>query len=374
MNGLVSSAKRLLDPTPIITAFEKDGAFPISFPSSKEESFRKFPIAQLDWEELGYTQTHKVKEKTGETWNANDLAVFQKAMPLHFFSYHSVSAVPSIEYYQLEADQNLVYELSLAEKPSTLVRFFYVPKHTELSLSLIGKSDSVGNLHSASVLDIFFVDQEAKLVILDEVSLDPDMVYFRSIGLYAARDAKITLHHFPFGGFRTKCFVKGYLSGEGSEIEVDGVSTLNQRNLRDLEMVMEHGANHTRSRISYRGIVQDRAHNTFTGNLIIPSGLKKITAHQESFNLSLSKKARAEANPKLEVFAEDVSCTHGATVGDLDEEQFFYLLARGLPADEAKKLLLLAFYGETVDRLRFTEDEKERLRQKMEDTLLRGNV
>jgi len=213
-------------------------------------------------------------------------------------------------------------------------------------------------LHILHSLSCYHLKEGSSLDILVEEEYDENLFHFRFIYSFQEKESNLNIHSFPRGGYRGKQFYLPELNGMGSTYKLMGVSSLVNRELLDIDAKVTHLADHTTSKISYKAIVNDRSHHIFTGNLAIPSNVKKVSAHQESHNLSLNKKARAEANPKLEVMAEDVSCTHGATVGDIDEEQLFYLLSRGLTPSEAKSLLVAAFYEETVSKIPFPETVK----------------
>lgn len=356
----------------------------LALPTEKDESYRKFPISSIDWNELGFDPKVKNDHYEGQTDDsANPLVsedtldvilnLVKHHLPKDYFTYVSVLFAREIQIVVCEDGTNDVYRSLLGDDARSLVRIFYVPRGytSQIKLYTETKHDTE-RLHLQTIFDVFVSEGDSHVEILDEENCDEDLIQFRSVLVLTKENASVKLHHFPFGGFRSKLFLHSHLLGKGAEVTIDGVSALSKRNLKDLDMEMIHHADHTTSKISYKTIVTDRSHHIFTGNLIIPPNLKKVVAHQESFNLSLNKKARAEANPKLEVLAEDVSCTHGATVGDIDEEQYFYLLSRGLSPEESKSLLVTAFYGETIQRIGFSDQIKEGLESTIHGLLVGG--
>ncbi|TGL76545.1 SufB/SufD family protein [Leptospira jelokensis] len=360
----------------------------ISFPTEKMESFRKFPISSIPWEEVGFDPTNqkignltenkdpgdsKTEPLLSETKQKEILDLIKSYLPKDFFVYLSILKAPQISISLCDGKFHLATETLFGDDAKFLFRIFYVPKgcSTQIQLKTETKHETE-SLHLLSVFDVWIAESDSVVEILDEENLDEDLIQFRSVFVLAKENASLKFHHFPFGGFRSKWFLTSHLLGKGGEVTVDGVSAIGKRNLKDMDMEMHHHADHTTSKISYKAIVTDRSHHVFTGNLIIPPNLRKVVAHQESFNLSLNKKARAEANPKLEVLAEDVSCTHGATVGDIDEEQFFYLLSRGLTPEESKSLLVTAFYGETIQSIGFDEETKRNLESSIHTILVGG--
>ncbi|MCW7490287.1 SufD family Fe-S cluster assembly protein [Leptospira meyeri] len=356
----------------------------LEIPKDSEEKWRKFPIGSVDWNELQFdpkeisTDSSESEENTAEQALSEETidSIFSdilKYTPKDYFAFLCLVAAPKYEVILLEEGESDFDFEEEGDKPKHSVRIFYLRKGktTKTQIQIKNHHDSE-NLHLTSALDFYIAEDSSYLEILDRESSDPDLYRFRNVCILGRNDSHVKYHYYPMGGFRSKLFLHAHLLGKGAEVTVDGVSALGGRNLKDLDMEMFHHADHTTSKISYKAIVTDKSHHIFTGNLIIPPNLKKVTAHQESFNLSLNKKARAEANPKLEVLAEDVSCTHGATVGDIDEEQYFYLLSRGLTPEESKSLLVTAFYGETIHSIGFSEEVKLSLESEIKEILVGG--
>ncbi|XDD52705.1 SufD family Fe-S cluster assembly protein [Leptospira sp. WS4.C2] len=354
----------------------------LEIPTDSHESWRKFPLASVDWKELQFdpkaisiNTNDEVSDEPSLPEEIVDgiLSDIIKYIPKDYFAYLSLFAAESYELILVEEGESDFLFQEMGDAPKFPVRIFYLKSgktaKIQNRLEHIHETDA---LHMSSSLDFYITEEASFLEILDRESSDLDLYRFRSVAILSRSDSQVKFHHFPIGGFRSKLFLHAHLLGKGAEVIVDGVSALGGRNLKDLEMEMYHHADHTTSKISYKAIVTDKSHHIFTGNLIIPPNLKKVIAHQESFNLSLNKKARAEANPKLEVLAEDVSCTHGATVGDIDEEQYFYLLSRGLTPAESKSLLVTAFYGETIHSIGFSEEVKLSLESQIREILVGG--
>ncbi|MCW7482016.1 SufD family Fe-S cluster assembly protein [Leptospira kanakyensis] len=356
----------------------------LTIPKDSEESWRKFPIGSVDWKELQFdpkelnlsattSEENTVEQSLSEEKIQSILATILNYTPKDYFAYLSLVAAPKYEIFLLEEGESEFHFEEDGDKPKHSVRIFYLTKGktTKTQIQLQNHHDGE-DLHMTSALDFYIAEDSSFFEILDRESSDLDLYRFRNVCILGQNDSQVKYHYYPMGGFRSKLFLHAHLLGKGAEVSVDGVSALGGRNLKDLDMEMFHHADHTTSKISYKAIVTDKSHHIFTGNLNIPPNLKKVTAHQESFNLSLNKKARAEANPKLEVLAEDVSCTHGATVGDIDEEQYFYLLSRGLTPEESKSLLVTAFYGETIHSIGFSDEVKLSLESEIKEILVGG--
>jgi Fe-S cluster assembly protein SufD len=139
--------------------------------------------------------------------------------------------------------------------------------------------------------------------------------------------------------------------GADATTELDGLYVPSGDQQHDHPILIEHLAPGGVSRQAYRGVIDGRAHGVFNGRIIVHPGAAGIDADQSNRNLLLSEQAEADTRPRLEIYADDVKCTHGASVGRLDEESLFYLRSRGIGVDEARRVLTYAFVEEIVDRL-----------------------
>ena len=148
---------------------------------------------------------------------------------------------------------------------------------------------------------------------------------------------------------RYQMFVE--FAGEGSRVETNGVNLLNGRQHADTTMFLDHAVPNCVSREVFRAVVDDRAHSVFQGRIIVRPDAQKTDAKMMTRALLLSDDAEADNKPELEIFADDVTCGHGATTGALDENLLFYLRARGLSEKEAQALLIQAFVGEAIESI-----------------------
>ncbi len=137
----------------------------------------------------------------------------------------------------------------------------------------------------------------------------------------------------------------------------------NGRQHMDNYMLVEHASPHCDSRQFYNGILNGQSHGVFHGRIIVHKDAQKTDAKQTNRNLLLSDDAQIDTKPQLEIYADDVKCTHGATIGQLDENALFYLRSRGLDEASARHVLLLAFANECLDRMNSAQlrDHLERL-------------
>jgi Fe-S cluster assembly protein SufD len=140
-------------------------------------------------------------------------------------------------------------------------------------------------------------------------------------------------------------------AGEGSQVETNGVNLLNGRQHADTTLFMDHAVPNCSSREIFRAVIDDRGHSVFQGRIIVQSKAQKTDAKMMTRALLLSDEAEADNKPELEIFADDVTCGHGATTGALDASLLFYLRARGLSEKEAQALLIQAFVGEAIESI-----------------------
>jgi len=161
--------------------------------------------------------------------------------------------------------------------------------------------------------------------------------------------AKFNLFNMTAGGALSR--YQGFLTmaGEGSELNVNGVNLLKGTQHGDTTLVVDHAVPHCTSREVFRAVLDDRAHSVFQGRIIVRPGAQKTDGKMMTRALLLSDEAEADNKPELEIFADDVTCGHGATTGALDESLLFYLRARGLSEKEAQALLIQAFVGEAIE-------------------------
>jgi Fe-S cluster assembly protein SufD len=154
-------------------------------------------------------------------------------------------------------------------------------------------------------------------------------------------------------------------TAEAAECALDGLALIGSQQLADTHTFIDHAKPHGVSRQLHKCIVGGAAHAVFNGKVMVRPGAQKTDSAQSSRNLLLTGKALVDTQPQLEIFADDVKCTHGATVGQLDSEEVFYLQSRGLPETVARNLLTYAFGAEVIDRISVVS-----LRRQLEQTVL----
>jgi Fe-S cluster assembly protein SufD len=165
------------------------------------------------------------------------------------------------------------------------------------------------------------------------------------------RDASYTSQTITRGARLSRFDLSVTLGGEGASAHVDGLALISGRQLADTHTLIDHAWPNGRSAQLHKTIVGGGAHAVFNGKILVRPGAQQTDSTQESRNLLLSDKAQVDTKPQLEIFADDVKCAHGATVGQLDLDQLFYLRSRGLPDQTARNVLTYAFGASVIRRI-----------------------
>ena len=165
-----------------------------------------------------------------------------------------------------------------------------------------------------------------------------------------ARDGNLDWVALGFGAAKGRVRMASRLAGPGATGKVTGAYASRGRQHLDFDTFQEHSAENCVSDLAFRGVLNDSATSVWSGMIRVDVGAQKTDAFQESRNLLLSRKAHADAIPGLEIEADDVRCTHAAAIAQLDEDQIFYLRSRGLPLNQARRLVIEGFLAEIVER------------------------
>jgi Fe-S cluster assembly protein SufD len=199
-------------------------------------------------------------------------------------------------------------------------------------------------------------------VIVQEENLSAHHLAVRQVKLVA--DSRYSSQAISLGGALARSDIGVVLEGEHAEASLDGLYLGDGNQQADTHLTVRHASPNCNSHQLYKGILAGRAKSVFNGRIVVDQDAQKTDAKQSNRNLLLSDDAVVNSNPQLEIFADDVRCTHGSTVGQLDEEAVFYLRSRGIGRDEAIQLLTLAFAGEVLDRVPVVE-----LRERLENVV-----
>ncbi len=173
------------------------------------------------------------------------------------------------------------------------------------------------------------------------------------------RGSSVHVHSFALGARLSRNNIRVKLAGEGLECILNGLYLTKDEQLADHHMIVEHAEPHCASHEYFNGILDDKSRGVFHGRIYVHQIAQKTDAKQTNKNLLLSDDATVNTKPQLEIYADDVKCTHGATVGQLNDEAIFYLRSRGLGMETARQMLIHAFAGEIIERVRCVPAREE---------------
>ena len=211
-------------------------------------------------------------------------------------------------------------------------------------------SATTGEAYSNAVVELF-VEQGAKLEYVSLQNLSRETWHFASHHARVERDAELDWVAGGFGSKKGKTRIQNDLAGPGATSRVTGAYFADGTQHLDYDTFQEHIAPSTTSDFAFKGGLRDHATAVWRGMIRVEKDAQKTNAYQENRNLMLSETAHADSIPGLEILANDVRCTHGATLGQVDREQLFYLMARGLSRAEAERLIVRGFFQDVLDRI-----------------------
>jgi Fe-S cluster assembly protein SufD len=168
---------------------------------------------------------------------------------------------------------------------------------------------------------------------------------------HQGRDSTVNLHTVAFGGALARHDIGAVMAGPGGTLILNGLYLLAGTQHADHHTTIDHAADHCASHEYFNGVLDDKSRGVFTGRIIVRPGAQKTDSKQTNNNLLLSTDAHADSQPQLEIYADDVKCTHGSTVGPLDPRALFYLRSRGVDEHEARRLLTYGFAAEILGRI-----------------------
>jgi Fe-S cluster assembly protein SufD len=166
------------------------------------------------------------------------------------------------------------------------------------------------------------------------------------------------MHTFSFGGKLTRNNLNFYQKGERSESTLKGITIIEGKQHVDHNTLVHHTAPNCESHQDYKGIFANNSVGVFNGRVLVDKDAQKINAFQSNNNILLDDKATINSKPQLEIFADDVKCSHGCTIGQLDDDSLFYMRSRGIPLKEARALLMYAFANNVLESVKIPEIKK----------------
>ena len=231
-----------------------------------------------------------------------------------------------------------------------------------------GAPDLAGYTNSAVEL---FVQEGAKLEYVSLQNLARETWHFATHHAQVERDAELDWVAGGFGSRRGKIRIQNDLTGPGATSRVTGAYFADGSQHLDYDTFQEHAAPHTTSDFAFKGALRDTATVVWRGMIRVERDAQKTNAYQENRNLLLSEKAHADSIPGLEILANDVRCTHGATLSQVDRDQLFYAMARGLTRGDAERLIVRGFFQDVLDRIEL-DPVREALADALESRIPQG--
>jgi Fe-S cluster assembly protein SufD len=266
----------------------------------------------------------------------------------------------------VETPIHLVFLSTAAEEPTVCYPRVLVVAGTSSQLSLV---ESYLGLHQ----DVYFTNAVTEIAAGENTVIDHYKLVHESgaafhvgaLQVHLSRSSTFSSHTVTMGGGWVRNEARAVLDGEGGECTLNGLYLASGRQHVDNHTVIDHASPRCASHELYKGILDGQAHGVFHGKIYVRLDAQKTDAKQTNQTLLLSEDAVIDTKPQLEIFADDVKCTHGATVGQLDADALFYLRARGIGLDAARALLTYAFANDVVQRIKVGA-----IRARLEESLL----
>ena len=222
--------------------------------------------------------------------------------------------------------------------------------------------------------NVYFTNAVTEIVagegaVIDHYKIQRESVeafHIATTQIYQTRGSNFSSHFVSLGGSLVRNEINVVLDGENCECTLNGLYLANGTQHVDCHTVIDHAKPHCNSHELYKAVLDGKGHGVFNGKIFVRQDAQKTDAKQTNQTLLLSNDATINTKPQLEIFADDVKCTHGATVGQLQEEQLFYLRTRGIGLQEARSLLTFAFANDIVGRIKV-----EPIRAQLEALLIR---
>ena len=244
------------------------------------------------------------------------------------------------------------------------------------NLIIVGQSSSAKVIEHYVALsqNVYFSNVVTEVVCGENANLEHYRLEFESqkafnfstLRVNQQKNSNIVSHSILSGGAIVRNNIHPVLAGEGCNSDIYGLFVSEGRQHMDNFMRVEHASPHCDSRQFYNGVLDGRSKGVFHGRILVHEGAEKTDAKQTNRNLLLSDTAQIDTKPQLEIYNDDVKCTHGATIGQMDEEALFYLCSRGIPMKKAKIIMLRAFTNETLEHMSI-DSVREALESKVMD-------
>ncbi len=218
---------------------------------------------------------------------------------------------------------------------------------------------TVGGAYFTNAVEELIIGENATVEHCKFQDESPQAFHIAAIHVHLSRNCNFIAHSIATGAKLSRNNIRTSLADEGVECILNGLYVTKDDQLADHHMIVDHAKPHCNSHEYYNGILDGRSKGVFHGRILVRPDAQKTDAKQTNKNLLLSDDATVDTKPQLEIYADDVKCTHGATIGQLNDESIFYLRARGIGLERARQMLIHAFAGEIIDRIRYAPVREE---------------
>lgn len=292
----------------------------------KNNEFIKGKISKFVKSENAFNLLNRAYSTDGAVIIANDNVVIEKPIQILFLNGDADKFVLSVPH-------NLIF----------------AGKNSQVSIINLFASINNNSLHFTNSVTEVFADESA-IVDLYKIQNENDNSYhYEKVEAYQLKKSIFNHYNFAFGGEIVRNDINSTLDDENIETHYYGLYLANGKQLVDNHTFVDHAKPNCMSNELYKGILDDNARGVFNGKIIVRKDAQKTNAYQQNKTVLLSNSAKVNTKPQLEIFADDVKCTHGATVGHLDDTAYYYIRTRGIPSELAKSMLIRAFANDVVE-------------------------
>jgi len=288
--------------------------------------------------------------------------------PIYLLYVSDVNGIPTVSY-----PRNLI--VAGRESQASIVEAYIcgstgTPACADMSLEDGTGGDAGAGQSARATEGVYFTNAVSEIAVGEGAVIEYHRIqqeserafHFGRLEFHQERSSSVATHSIATGGALVREEVKAVLGGEGAEATLAGLYVTTGRQHIDNQTTLDHAQPHCSSREVYKGVLDGESSAVFNGKIIVRKDAQKTDSKQSNKNLLLSEKAIIDTKPALEIYADDVKCTHGATIGQIDAEAIFYLRSRGIGRQEARDLLTYAFVNDVLGRIKY-EPLRERLRE-----------
>ena len=272
------------------------------------------------------------------------------------------------------AQDGYVIKLEAGQNLSDIIEVVFVSQNTQTTNHtrnlIIGGPNSkctIVERHIGLTDSVYLANHITEVIAQDNAHIDhykinqesEEAFHIGGVFIHQERNSNVKSHNINLNGLLTRNDIHTQLLGQGAHMEMNGLVLGKGRQHIDNHTEVTHAVPNCTSDEYYKSVLDDQSRSVFRGRIIVAQDAQQTLADQQNNNLLLSKRAEADTKPQLEIYADDVKCSHGATVGQLDESSLFYLKSRGINESAARGLLTFAFANEVVERIQIPAIQQE---------------